>query len=102
MNSSSQPFGEDNGKQFIYKEPKVTALAELTLRLQKLYSRKFGSKDIVHIIQESGKVGAGTVFSSSQSKVRKGVHVHLAIIGGGGGYCNTTVNSHSNLWLFTL
>lgn len=42
--------------QFIYKEPKVTALAELTLRLQKLYSRKFGSKDIVHIIQESGKV----------------------------------------------
>ena len=51
-----QPFGEDHEKQFIYKEPKVTALAELTLRLQKLYSRKFGSKEIVHIIQESGRV----------------------------------------------
>jgi hypothetical protein len=54
-----QLFGDDNGAQFIYKEPKVTALAELTLRLQKLYSRKFNSKEIVHIIQESGKVGRG-------------------------------------------
>jgi len=34
----------------------VTTLAELTLRLQKLYSRKFGTTEIVHIIQESGKV----------------------------------------------
>ena len=34
----------------------MTTLAELTLRLQKLYSRKFGSSEIVHIIQESGKV----------------------------------------------
>lgn len=50
-----QPFGEDNSMQYIYKEPKVTALAELTLRLQKLYSRTFGSKEIVHIIPESGK-----------------------------------------------
>lgn len=51
-----QPFGEDNDKQFVYKEPKVTALAELTLYLQRLYSRKFGCKNIVHIIHESGKV----------------------------------------------
>ena len=34
----------------------VTTLAEVTLWIQKLYSRKFGSKDIVHIIHESGKV----------------------------------------------
>lgn len=51
-----QPFGEDNEKQYIYKEPHVTTLAELTLRLKDLYSRKFGSSDIVHIIHESGKV----------------------------------------------
>ena len=52
----TQPFGEDHDKHFVYKEPKVTTLAELTLRLQKLYSRKFGTSEIVHIIQESGKV----------------------------------------------
>ena len=34
----------------------MTTLAEITLRLQRLYSRKFGSKELVHIIQESGKV----------------------------------------------
>ena len=53
---NSQLFGDDHEKQYIYKEPKVTTLAELTLRLQKLYSRKFASKEIVHIIHESGKV----------------------------------------------
>ena len=53
-----QPFGDDNEKQFIYKEPQVTKLGELTLRLQKLYSKKFGNPDIVHIIKESGRVSS--------------------------------------------
>ena len=50
-----QYFGDDNEKQYIYKEPKVTSLTELTHRLQRLYTRKFGP-DIVQIIMESGKV----------------------------------------------
>ena len=54
--SLSQPFGEDHEKQYIYKEPAVTTLAEIVLRLQKLYSRKFGPGTPVNIIQESGRV----------------------------------------------
>ena len=54
-----QPFGDDHEKEFIYKEPKVTTLGELMLRMQKLYARKFGASNIVHIIQEAGKVWGG-------------------------------------------
>ena len=57
LSPTRQPFGEDHEVQYIYKEPNVTALAEFTLRLKDLYSRKFGSADIVHIVHESGKVG---------------------------------------------
>jgi len=71
-----QPFGEDHERQFIYKEPKVTTLAELTLRLQKLFIRKFGAKDIVHIIKESGKVHRKPRFWPKHSK---GVH-HPALM----------------------
>ena len=39
----------------------MTTLAELTLRLQKLFSRKFGSKDIVHIIHESVRVSLNQI-----------------------------------------
>ncbi len=56
MDLYPQPFGDDNQIEYIYKEPKVTTLGEITLRLQKLYSRKFGMSEIVHIIQESTKV----------------------------------------------
>ena len=66
-----QPFGDDNEKQFIYKEPKLTSLSELTLRLQKLYSRKFGSAEIVHIIKESGRV-SGSVLLKHRSTVESG------------------------------
>ena len=52
----SQPFGDDHDKQYIYKEPAVTTLAEIVLRLQKLYSKKFGKNTPVHMIHESGKV----------------------------------------------
>ena len=40
----------------------MTKLGELTLRLQKLYSKKFGNRDIVHIIKESGRVSTRLVF----------------------------------------
>lgn len=50
-----QHFGEDNEIQFIYKEPKVTNLTELTHRLKRLYTRKFG-QDSVEIIMDSTKV----------------------------------------------
>ena len=50
-----QEFGSDNRKQFIYKEPKVTSLSEISSRLEKLYSTKFG-KDKVKLILESAKV----------------------------------------------
>lgn len=29
-----EKFGEENGKEYIYKEPKITPLAEISLRLQ--------------------------------------------------------------------
>jgi hypothetical protein len=48
-------FGDDNQKQYIYKEPNVTPLSVLTQRLLKLYTKKFGS-DVVQILHESGKV----------------------------------------------
>ena len=51
-----QVFGDDHDKQYIYKEPAVTTLAEIVLRLQKLYSKKFGTGTPVNIIHESGKV----------------------------------------------
>uniref|UniRef100_A0A5F8H483 Dedicator of cytokinesis 11 n=1 Tax=Monodelphis domestica TaxID=13616 RepID=A0A5F8H483_MONDO len=43
------------GKEYIYKEPKLTGLSEISLRLVKLYGEKFGA-DNVKIIQDSDKV----------------------------------------------
>ena len=48
-------FGDDDGKEFIYKEPKITGLAEISHRLEKMYSTKHG-KDSVKLIMESAKV----------------------------------------------
>ncbi|XP_078544670.1 dedicator of cytokinesis protein 11 isoform X1 [Lissotriton helveticus] len=50
-------FEEEDGKEYIYKEPKLTGLSEISLRLLKLYGEKFGS-DSVKIIQDSNKVSA--------------------------------------------
>ena len=44
----------------------MTKLGELTLRLQKLYSKKFGHRDIVHIIKESGKVSCDVACGNGQ------------------------------------
>jgi hypothetical protein len=53
---ASQGFFEDeDGKEYIYKEPKLTPLSEISQRLLKLYSDKFGSEN-VKMIQDSGKV----------------------------------------------
>lgn len=52
----SQGFFEDeDGKEYIYKEPKFTPLSEVSQRLLKLYSDKFGQEN-VKMIQDSGRV----------------------------------------------
>ncbi|XP_028818872.1 dedicator of cytokinesis protein 10 isoform X2 [Denticeps clupeoides] len=48
-------FEEEESKEFIYKEPKLTSLPEISQRLLKLYSDKFGA-DNVKMIQDSNKV----------------------------------------------
>lgn len=50
-----QVFLDDHCKEFVYREPKVTSLAELNQRLMKMYSKKFGP-DTVQLIHDSGKV----------------------------------------------
>uniref|UniRef100_A0A3P8UYR1 Dedicator of cytokinesis 9b n=1 Tax=Cynoglossus semilaevis TaxID=244447 RepID=A0A3P8UYR1_CYNSE len=48
-------FEDEDGKEYIYKEPKFTPLSEVSQRLLKLYSDKFGQEN-VKIIQDSGRV----------------------------------------------
>ena len=53
--SSQGYFEDEDGKEYIYKEPKFTPLSEISQRLLKLYSDKFGPEN-VRMIQDSGKV----------------------------------------------
>lgn len=53
--SSQGFFEEEDGKEYIYKEPKLTGLSEISQRLLTLYGDKFGSEN-VKIIQDSNKV----------------------------------------------
>uniref|UniRef100_A0A8B9KNY8 Dedicator of cytokinesis 9b n=1 Tax=Astyanax mexicanus TaxID=7994 RepID=A0A8B9KNY8_ASTMX len=48
-------FEDEDGKEYIYKEPKFTPLSEISQRLLKLYSDKFGQEN-VKMIQDSGRV----------------------------------------------
>lgn len=48
-------FEEDHGIEYVYKEPKLTSLSEISERLQKQYKDKFGG-DIVKIIMDSSPV----------------------------------------------
>lgn len=48
-------FEDEDGKEYIYKEPKFTPLSEISQRLLKLYSEKFGQEN-VKMIQDSGRV----------------------------------------------
>ena len=54
-----QPFfEEEDGKEYIYKEPKVTSLTEVSNRLWKLYAEKLG-QDNVRLIMDSKRVDPG-------------------------------------------
>lgn len=48
-------FEDEDGKEYIYKEPKVTQLPEICERLKSLHSEKFGA-GIVKILQDSKTV----------------------------------------------
>ncbi|KAJ8337721.1 hypothetical protein SKAU_G00366870 [Synaphobranchus kaupii] len=48
-------FEEEDGKEYIYKEPKLTGLSEISHRLLSLYGDKYGAEHI-KIIQDSNKV----------------------------------------------
>ncbi|XP_048048661.1 dedicator of cytokinesis protein 9 isoform X6 [Megalobrama amblycephala] len=48
-------FEDEDGKEYIYKEPKFTPLSEISQRLLKLYSDKFGAEN-VKMIQDSGRI----------------------------------------------
>lgn len=45
-------FEDENGTEYIYKEPKLTSLSEISERLKKLYAEKFG-QEVVKIIMDS-------------------------------------------------
>lgn len=49
-------FEEEHAIEFIYKEPKVTSLSEISLRLKKQFEDKFGSNN-VKMIMDSNQVG---------------------------------------------
>lgn len=48
-------FEDEDGKEYIYKEPKLTGLSEISQRLLTLYGEKFGPENM-RIIQDSNKV----------------------------------------------
>ena len=50
-----QTFGDDDGKEYVYKEPKITSLSEISHRMEEMYSRKYG-RDTIKLILESSKV----------------------------------------------
>lgn len=45
-------YEEEHGQEYVYKEPKITSLSEISDRLYRLYSDKFGSEN-VKIIMDS-------------------------------------------------
>ncbi|XP_061518026.1 dedicator of cytokinesis protein 9 isoform X4 [Anopheles gambiae] len=53
-------FEEENAVEYIYKEPKVTSLSEISERLDKQYRDKFGA-DNVKILKDSAPVDQSTL-----------------------------------------
>ncbi|XP_047212753.1 dedicator of cytokinesis protein 7-like isoform X2 [Girardinichthys multiradiatus] len=49
-------FGDLDEQEFVYKEPSITKLAEISHRLEEFYSERFGD-DVVEIIKDSNPVG---------------------------------------------
>ncbi|KAF2071777.1 hypothetical protein CYY_006905 [Polysphondylium violaceum] len=63
-----KPFEEFSGKEFIYKEPKITRLVEIKDRLRTLYSKKLGvSEDSITII-EGSQIDVSTIVGQNQDK----------------------------------
>ncbi len=50
-------FAEEDGKVYVYKEPKITGLTEICERLNGIYSQKYGRGN-VHLIRDSNKVSS--------------------------------------------
>lgn len=46
-------FDEDHGVEFVYKEPKLTSLSEISERLHKQYKDKFGEESVKMIMDSS-------------------------------------------------
>ncbi|XP_031567360.1 dedicator of cytokinesis protein 11-like isoform X3 [Actinia tenebrosa] len=56
-------FGDDDGKEYIYKEPKVTSLPEISDRLQEMYTAKYRDNKI-KLIHDSAKVHSDNLDSN--------------------------------------
>ncbi|XP_059494401.1 dedicator of cytokinesis protein 7-like isoform X3 [Stegostoma tigrinum] len=59
-------FGELDGQEYVYKEPGITNLVEISARLQEFYKKQFG-KDRVEVIKESSPVKKGKLDPSKVS-----------------------------------
>ena len=57
-------FEEEHGVEYIFKEPKVTSLSEISFRLKKQFEDKFGS-NVVKIIMDSNQVCLQFIFSKT-------------------------------------
>ena len=51
-------FGDLDGEEFIYKEPTLTKLPEISHRLENFYSERFGASNVV-MIKDSNPVDVG-------------------------------------------
>lgn len=59
-------FDEDSGVEYVYKEPKVTTLSEISERIHKQFTDKFGV-DVVKMIMDSIPVSFLFLFLTSVS-----------------------------------
>ena len=66
MFSFQARFGDEAGTEYIYKEPKVTSLAEIAERLNKMYCAKFGSER-VKLAMDSNPVCFARCFVNSDN-----------------------------------
>ncbi|XP_008589537.1 PREDICTED: dedicator of cytokinesis protein 7-like [Galeopterus variegatus] len=48
-------FGDLDEQEFVYKEPAITKLAEISHRLEGFYGERFG-EDVVEVIKDSNPV----------------------------------------------
>jgi len=60
-------FEEDHAIEFVYKEPKLTSLSEISERLAKQYKEKFGA-DVVKMIMDSSPVSIKITLSLNFSQ----------------------------------